>query len=488
MRLLNRLLLSAPALIIAGAAYAADLPANKSAPIQYVRVCDAYGSGFFFIPGTDTCLRVGGYVRLEAQYTPGRTIISPVSAALGAVTQVGRAQDETGREVRGRIDLDARTQTEWGTVQTAVSLRATNTDGIKNLGATSSAIPAGAYAPAGNGSSSITLERAFIRFAGLTAGVSSENFTVMPGYMYTDMPYARYPNGVKQLAYTATFGSGFSATLAIESRGDINYSNGASQYSYDNRPNDGYDLVGNVRYDAAWGFAQLSGAVGENTVRDNLPAVPNSVTLANAASYNALTGASGPTGFAVGGTVRINLPMLAAGDQLHLNVAYADGLLGLVGCSDASSCTDGGDKRFGGGILRFDQNLVPVAVNGPAGTPGWISFGQTRSWAVGGIYTHYWTPTWRSNLAAGYQRFIPPTAAASAGLQLGDANLYMIATNLIWSPTKNFDIGVEIAYYRLNQALQNAAPPNVSTAWLAAGQPGLSTNNFAGKLRLERQF
>ena len=41
-----------------------------------MRICDAYGAGFFFIPGTETCLRVGGYVRFEMQYTPGRDVFA----------------------------------------------------------------------------------------------------------------------------------------------------------------------------------------------------------------------------------------------------------------------------------------------------------------------------------------------------------------------------------------------------------------------------
>jgi len=36
-------------------------------PVDYVRVCDAYGSGFFYIPGTETCLRISGYV--DYQYS-----------------------------------------------------------------------------------------------------------------------------------------------------------------------------------------------------------------------------------------------------------------------------------------------------------------------------------------------------------------------------------------------------------------------------------
>lgn len=27
-----------------------------AAPVEYVRVCDAYGTGFFYIPGTETCI------------------------------------------------------------------------------------------------------------------------------------------------------------------------------------------------------------------------------------------------------------------------------------------------------------------------------------------------------------------------------------------------------------------------------------------------
>ncbi|HXW69824.1 MAG TPA: porin, partial [Methylocella sp.] len=47
---------------LGGGARAADLPQMQSAPIEYVRICDAFGTGFFYIPGTDTCLRVGGLV------------------------------------------------------------------------------------------------------------------------------------------------------------------------------------------------------------------------------------------------------------------------------------------------------------------------------------------------------------------------------------------------------------------------------------------
>ena len=59
------LLGSAASLLSIAAASAADLPSRKSAPVEYVKVCSAYGAGFFFIPGTDTCLKFGGRVRAD---------------------------------------------------------------------------------------------------------------------------------------------------------------------------------------------------------------------------------------------------------------------------------------------------------------------------------------------------------------------------------------------------------------------------------------
>ena len=56
------------------AAIAADLPIAEPAD-QYVRICDAFGAGFFYIPGTDTCLKLGGYVRAESHYVDGDTEI-----------------------------------------------------------------------------------------------------------------------------------------------------------------------------------------------------------------------------------------------------------------------------------------------------------------------------------------------------------------------------------------------------------------------------
>ena len=65
MKLVKSLLLgSAAGLIAMSGAQAADLPV-KAKPVEYVRICSLYGAGFWYIPGTDTCLKLGGYLRAE---------------------------------------------------------------------------------------------------------------------------------------------------------------------------------------------------------------------------------------------------------------------------------------------------------------------------------------------------------------------------------------------------------------------------------------
>src|ERR1700760_4257601 len=123
MKLLKSSLLgSAAAFAAVGAAHAADLPVKKAVPIEYVRVCSAYGAGFFYIPGTDTCLRLSGRARLEGGYQASYT------------RQNGNGGDTSGYQGRLRINLDARTQTAYGTLRAFVRLDAGSRTGYSGVG------------------------------------------------------------------------------------------------------------------------------------------------------------------------------------------------------------------------------------------------------------------------------------------------------------------------------------------------------------------
>ena len=66
----NFILGSAAGLLAVGGAQAADLPVKAKA-IEYVRVCSLYGAGFWYIPGTDTCMEIGGYLRVNTTFDGG---------------------------------------------------------------------------------------------------------------------------------------------------------------------------------------------------------------------------------------------------------------------------------------------------------------------------------------------------------------------------------------------------------------------------------
>src|SRR6266536_4306528 len=73
MKMVKSLLLGGAASLIAVAgAHAADLPAKAKA-VEYVKVCSFYGAGFFYIPGTDTCIKIGGYLRAEYAFQSGNS-------------------------------------------------------------------------------------------------------------------------------------------------------------------------------------------------------------------------------------------------------------------------------------------------------------------------------------------------------------------------------------------------------------------------------
>src|SRR3712207_1929730 len=88
---------------VAGA-QAADLPAKKAAAVEYVRVCSTYGEGFFYVPGTESCVRISGRVRVDTLYSE----------------PFDRADDAIGFRARGRVNIDHRTQTAYGLLRTYI--------------------------------------------------------------------------------------------------------------------------------------------------------------------------------------------------------------------------------------------------------------------------------------------------------------------------------------------------------------------------------
>jgi len=118
----------------------------EAEPVEYVRVCDAYGSGYFFIPGTETCIRFGGYVR-------------STYSKLNAEGQTSGADVETTQWAsRIQLNVDTRNETDWGTLRSLIRFRSNNADDD------------------GPTDSQFEIDQAFITIAGLRAGVGGSLF------------------------------------------------------------------------------------------------------------------------------------------------------------------------------------------------------------------------------------------------------------------------------------------------------------------------
>ncbi len=369
MKFLKQALMGAAASIVpVTLVQAADLPLAE--PVEYVKVCNAYGEGFFYIPGTKTCLQLSGLVRAD----------------INAINPPSRADDGVFFSSRVDLNFDARTQTEYGDLRAYVRLRSefanTSSGDFFN----------------GNQGSSFFAEQAFIQFAGFTAGLATSFFD-----FYANANVLSFIGGSDQTtqlaAYTATFGNGFSATIAAEDRSYREVDLDIAGYGGTAMP----DIVANLKVEQGWGSAQLSGAVHQ---------------LRPGIGFGTVDTAYG---FAVQAGVQFNLPQLGENDTLTLQAAYAAGAVGYLGLSDVA------------GIGTVDASLS--AAN---------DIVRTQGFSVVGELLHYWTPSTRSVFAAAYQDIDVPNAALANGFL--DYTDLRLSGAVIWSPVSNLDIGAELAY------------------------------------------
>jgi len=202
------LLATAAGLALASGAQAADMPVKAKA-VEYVKVCSAYGAGFYYIPGTDICLRVGGYVFLETGVKGRNAAVDVIYDAAAGPAEFNSNDNYMQWRARGHVILDARQNTAYGT------LRAYFVGGVSY--ATTAANDAGVQAPAGTNTGA-SLDRAFIEFAGFTAGFTESFFSF--GGAYSIVASASLPwDWLPLIAYTAQLGNGVTATLSIEDAG-----------------------------------------------------------------------------------------------------------------------------------------------------------------------------------------------------------------------------------------------------------------------------
>ena len=252
MNIKSLLLGSAAALLAVSGARAADaVVVAEPEPAEYVKICDVYGAGYFYIPGTETCLRVGGYIRYDAGF-------GDVGSFDGA-----RANDRlTGKDQgtwwkRGRFALKTWTgqETELGTLKTYTETRFqfgnTNADGTAQ-------------------NKSVSLNFAWIQLGGLRVGKDETAYDTFIGYAGNVIQDTIIPYGGKDtnlISYTFDAGNGLSAIVSFEqgSGGESRIRRPGDTWVIDNNTIDSYvpHVVGGVKYTAGWGA--ITGVVAYNS-------------------------------------------------------------------------------------------------------------------------------------------------------------------------------------------------------------------------------
>ncbi len=166
-----------------------------------MKVCTLYGAGFYYMPGTDICLKIGGYARAETTYhSNGNFAAGPTSGNVNNWTT-----NEFVMRARAYITADAREQTAWGTARAYVAVGVATTD-------TGAAITP----------SILGFNRAFIQWAGITAGITQSFFdfysAAAVGYRAYNPSEDTGDSGWWVWAYTAQLGNGLSASISAEER------------------------------------------------------------------------------------------------------------------------------------------------------------------------------------------------------------------------------------------------------------------------------
>jgi hypothetical protein len=472
---------SAAGLVVMSGAQAADLPLKAKA-VEYVKICSLYGAGFYYIPGTDTCIKLGGYIRADMGINTNLMFAGNTVGVAGAQNRLSNAF--TWR-ARGDLNVDTRTATEYGVVRTYFETVFTWTSG-GYVGAGTGATTYDAAAPSiASGSGAVSggqlgVYYAFIQFAGFTMGRATSQFSTPWGNYLGNNIFDGLVGGgggltgVNQFTYTAEFGNGVSGSIGVQDPtqyyqagilnlgvaptaifGTANFGYGANAYGGTTVP----DIVGQLRVDQAWGLFQASVAAHNN----------------NPAYYGADQTTGGPGdkwGWAGQLALSIKNIPTGPGDTINIQGVYTNG---ATRYNIQELGTPAGANAIYTGISGIGFGFAPDAVfRGPNGQLELVS-----TWGMRGAFNHNWNPYWSSSIFGAYASV--RYNGAAKGLMCGaggtisgligaggtcnpDYNIGQIGANLRWTPVKNLTFTTEALYSMLDQKYAGVANLAASNA------------------------
>ena len=442
MTLMKSLLLGSAAGIVGiASAQAADLPTRKGAPaVEYVRICSITVNGTpvvgWMLPGSDTCFKLSGYVTgqvVGGNIKDGQTLaygpggISPVGTQVTTPTRGVNATGAQGRtdfgyNLRLNFGFDAVSNTAYGPLVAHAEMQFENGNGFDNdIGNTI-------------GGSAAYLNLAYVTWAGITAGKAPSFFSFVGGGAAWNNFFSPDQQGFNQpdlLAYTASFGGGFSATIAAQSNGSNGFSgggtdvNGVSGLNFDqlSRGNDYQvngqsqpDIVANLKVVQGWGSAQVSGVAH----------------LVDVTGFNGLL--QRKEGFGVDAGVSFNLPTFGAGDQFLVTGSWTQNAVWYSGLPDAM------DGELGMTNGNGQQMALADTYENPSGN----SFATPTAWSVSALFTHNFSPQFVGSVEGSYGQV--RWTGTDATSVVSNSNSWLVGVVGHWIPVTNLDFEIEVLY------------------------------------------
>jgi len=400
---------AAAGLAMVSGAQAADMPV-KAKPVEYVKICSAYGAGFYYIPGTDICLRVGGYVYYEFGVKGNNAV-----ANIYETGAINGTYNYYNSRTSAKVILDARQNTAYGTLRATMSVGPTNANHVTGAG----------------------MDYAYIQFAGFTWGYTNSFFSMGGAYSVVASPALDW-SWINTFAYTAQLGNGVTASIAFEDPSGRR-ANGASTFIYGGRwmP----EVVGNINVTQAWGRAQIMGAVHQ---------VKNAHNTAGTSEH----------GYAIGAGIEVKTPQTGnANNSFLLQGAWTEGAVDYTGYNSsptaaAAGTTFGIQNWAGTGPIYIVRDAVIDAAGGTH---------LTEAWSVYAAYRHYWTPMLRTGFYAGWLNIDEGSGPNSQG----ELDVLQAGISTIWSPVAGLDLSLDIVYSDLERtSIAGLTTQNdIITAW-----------------------
>jgi hypothetical protein len=514
------------AFLFANAAHAADFPA-KVRSVEYLGVCAAYGKGFSYIPGSDTCMQIGGYLRADATFNGG---IYNAPAWSGDLGQHNRYQDYFAVRSRMSLTVDTRTSTEYGVVRAfghgdfQFSTLGVNTFNPNAINATAPVggvqlldTPGGGY---------VIVEFLFVQLGGFTFGKSNSAYsTPWNGFPGNNSSFLLGSNdtvaGVNNIQYTAEFGNGISGTIGLDEPTAFNRTvvynlssglnatlNSGQAYAGTYAP----DIVGRLRVDQPWGLFQISAAAhqvnGSYDVLNTVGAPAGATGLAGAAPTS-LSEINGHPDTRWGGSVMaaMNIKNIPTGvsDDIKVSMSFAKGdtknVIATAAASPSFAMFGSSANSAAYGSIGFGATTDGLWLPQTAGGDGRIHL--TKAFGIRGAFNHNWDPYWSSSLFGSYSVvrydseakaslcsvYSTPAKAVSVDYTCNpDFNASQLGVITLWTPVTNLTFSAEVMWFHLDQKFSGSAvlgpsAPKPDARYEFKDQDAISFN-----VRVQRNF